>query len=98
MLILKIKSKQTCSPFKKDNLMNHGNVIERKYYNTSVPKWLSGKEYACQCRRHGFNPLVRRSPGGGNGNSPQNSCLDNPIDRGAWRAHYGVTKESDTAE
>ena len=27
-----------------------------------------------------------RSPGGGNGNPLQNSCLENPTDRGAWRA------------
>ena len=34
-----------------------------------------------------------RSPGGGNGNPPQYSCLENPMDRGAWWATvYGVTK------
>ena len=27
-----------------------------------------------------------RSPGGGNGNPLQYSCLENPMDRGAWRA------------
>ena len=37
-----------------------------------------------------------RSPGGGNGNPLQYSCLENPMDRGAWRvAVHGVTKESD---
>ena len=30
--------------------------------------------------------VSRRSPGGGNGNPVQYSCLENPIDRGAWRA------------
>ena len=40
-----------------------------------------------------------RSPGGGNGNPHQYSCLGNPMDRGTWRAKvHGVTKESDTAE
>ena len=35
-----------------------------------------------------------RSPGGGNGNPLQCSCLENPMDRGAWRATvYGVAKE-----
>ena len=24
--------------------------------------WLSGKESACQCRRHGFNPWIRKIP------------------------------------
>ena len=34
-----------------------------------------------------------RSPGEGNGNSLQYSCLGNPMDRGAWRATvHGVAK------
>ena len=34
-----------------------------------------------------------RSPGGGHGNPLQYSCLENPMDRGAWRAAvHGVTK------
>ena len=49
-----------------------------------LPRWLSGSE---QCRRHG------RSPGEGNGNPLQYSCLENPVDRGAWRATvHRVTK------
>ena len=37
-----------------------------------------------------------RSSGGGNGNLLQYSCLENPMDRGAWRATvHGVTKELD---
>ena len=36
---------------------------------------------------------LRRSPGGGHGNPLQYSCLENPVDRGAWRATvHGVTK------
>ena len=31
-------------------------------------------------------PGSGRSPGGGNGNPVQYFCLENPIDRGAWRA------------
>ena len=34
----------------------------------------------------GSIPVSRRSPGGGNGNPLQYSCLGNPMDRGAWRA------------
>ena len=38
-------------------------------------------------------PGPGRSPGGGNGNPLQYSCLENPMDRGAWRATvHGVTK------
>ena len=44
------------------------------------PGWCSGKEPACQCRRH------KRCRGGGHGNPLQYSCLENPKDRGAWRA------------
>jgi len=37
-----------------------------------------------------------RSPVEGNGNPPPYSCLENPMDRGAWWAIvHGVTKESD---
>ena len=34
----------------------------------------------------GLIPVLRRSPGGGNGNPLQYSCLGNLMDRGAWRA------------
>ena len=40
-----------------------------------------------------------RSPGGGHGNPLQYSCLENPMDRGAWWATvHGGHKESDPAE
>ena len=52
-----------------------------------LPRWLSGKEPACQYAGYmGSVPGLRRSPGGGNGNSFQYSCLENPTDRGAWQA------------
>ena len=44
-------------------------------------------------------PGLGRSPGGGHGNPPQCSCLENPMDSGAWRATvHGVAKKLDTAE
>ena len=44
-------------------------------------------------RDMGSIPGLGRSPGGGNGNPLQYSCLENPMDRGAWRATvYRVTK------
>ena len=59
-------------------------------------RWHSGKEYSCQCRkckRLKFYPGLGRSPGGGNGNLLQYSCLENSMDRGAWWATvYGVAK------
>ena len=43
--------------------------------------------------------LQEDSPGEGNGNSFQYSCLGNPTDRGTWRAPaHGVTKESESTE
>ena len=42
-------------------------------------------------------PGSGKSPGEGNGNLPQYSCLGNSMDGGAWRATvHGVAKESDT--
>ena len=44
----------------------------------------------------GMIPGSRRSPGEGNGNPLQHSCLGNPMDRGAWQAIvHGVATESD---
>ena len=44
-------------------------------------------------------PGSGRSPGGGNGNPLQYSCLGNIVDRGGWQATvHGVTKELDTTE
>ena len=46
----------------------------------------------------GSIPGLARSPGGGNGNPLQYSCLENSMDRGAWWAIvHGVAIESDTA-
>ena len=47
----------------------------------------------------GLIPGLGRSPGEGNGNLLQYSCLENPMDGGAWRATVsGVPKESNTTE
>ena len=67
---------------------------------TGLPWRLSGKESACQCRRREFKSVGwRRSPGGGNGNPPQYSCLENPKDRGTWQAtvHEGCRVQDDLA-
>ena len=47
----------------------------------------------------GLIPGLGRSPGEGNGNPFQYSCLGNPMDRGAWRGTVpGVTKDLDTTQ
>ena len=43
-------------------------------------------------------PGSGRSPGGGNGNPLQDSCLGNPTDRGAWWATVHGVSELDTTE
>ena len=59
-----------------------------------LPRWLSGKESACQSRRLRFDPWVGKIPWRRKWATPlQYSCLENPMDRGAWRAIvHGVTK------
>ena len=50
-------------------------------------------------RDAGSAPGLRRSPGEGNGYALQYSCLESPMDRGAWWATVdGVAKESDVTE
>ena len=61
-----------------------------------LPGWLSGKESACQCGSRGFSPGSARSPGEGNGNPFQYSCLEIPWTRGAWWATVLAVAKSQT--
>ena len=64
--------------------------------NSVIPRWLSVKESAWQARNVDLTPESGRSPGEGDGNPLQYSCLGNPMDRGDWWATvHGVTKDSD---
>ena len=52
-----------------------------------------GKESACSAGDLGSIPGSGRSPGEGNGNPLQYSCLENPMDRGVWQATtHGVAR------
>ena len=60
-----------------------------------------GKEPGRQCRNiidMGSMPGSGRSPGGGNGNPLQHCCLENLLDRGAWKATVYRLAESDITE
>ena len=60
---------------------------------SGLPRWLSGKESACNAGDVGLIPRSGRSPGEGNGNPLQYSSLENSTDRGAWWAlAYEVSK------
>ena len=57
------------------------------------------QESACSAGDLDSIPGLGRSPGEGSGNRLQYSCLENFMERGAWRATIcGVAKESDTTE
>ena len=63
-----------------------------------LPFSSDGKESACTAEVPGSIPGLGRSSRRGSGNPLQYSCLENPMNRGAWRATvYGVT-ELDMAE
>ena len=52
-----------------------------------------GKRSACSAGDLGLIPGEGRSPGEGNGKPPQYPCLENTMDRGAWRAAvHGVAR------
>ena len=65
-------------------------------YVLGFPGGAGGKECAWECRgikRPRIHSGLTRSFGGGHGNPLQYSCLENPMDRGAWQATvHRVTK------
>ena len=62
----------------------------------SVVGGSDGKEATCKAGDPGSIPGSVRSPAEGKGNPPQCSCLENPMDRGAWRAAVQGAAESQT--
>ena len=67
-----------------------GDVRKKKAINMEtkrLPKWYSGKNLLANAGDTGDVGLILasgRSPGEGNGNPLQYSCLENSIDKGAW--------------
>ena len=62
------------------------------------PSGSAGEESACNAGDTGASGLIPgsgRSPGGGNGNPLQYSCLENPMDKGAWWATVQRVTELD---
>ena len=50
-----------------------------------LPRWLSGRESACQCKRRRFDPWVGKIPWRRKWQPFQYSCLENPMDRATWQ-------------
>ena len=64
------------------------------FIERGLPRWLSGKESAYNVGDTGLIPGSGRSPGEENGYPLQDSCLENPMDGGAWGATvHGVPKQ-----
>ena len=67
--------------------------------NKSFPGVSDGKESAYNAGSLGSIPKSERSPGEGNGNLLQYSCLENPMDRDAWWATVrGITVRRDWSD
>ena len=62
------------------------------------PAGSSSIESACHAGDPGLIPGSKRSPGEGNGNPLQYSCLEKPMDRGAWQATAHEVAELDMTE
>ena len=60
------------------------------------PGGLAGKESVCNVGDLGSVPGLGKSPGGGHGSPLQYSCLENPMDRGAWWATVHRVAKSQT--
>ena len=73
-----------------------GICLSSKWFHLKLTFFFSMKNLAANAgdiRDVGSVPNLGRSPRGGHGNPLQNSCLENPMDRGAWRATvHGVAK------
>ena len=68
-------------------------------YLSLLLQWLSGEDFTCSAGETGDMgsiPESGRSPGEENGNSLQYSCLEDPMDRGAWRARVHRVSKSQT--
>ena len=73
------KEEKTVSPPQADQCIE-------MYSISGLPWWLSGKESTWQYGRCRLLPASGGCPREGNGNPLQCSCLENPMDRGAWPA------------
>ena len=79
------------------------NLLQIAFYRRTSIHWSfrgvsDGKESPCNAGDPGSVPGLGESPGEGNGNPLQYTCLENPMDRGAWWATVHGVAELDTTE
>ena len=83
-------------------LLEFGYIFGKEYFFLLAPSDSVVKNLPANAGDPGDAGLIPgsgKSPGEGNGNPLQYSCLENPMDRGAWRATvHGGHKELDTNE
>ena len=68
--------------------LSHHDCKQGLEFLPGFPRSSVGKEIACNAGDLGLIPASGRFPGEGNGNPLQYSCLENPMDRGAWGGGY----------
>ena len=89
--LLSKEKKESQKKFTSKYLSSSAKMKHRTFFY--YPDGSDGKESTCNVGDLGLIPEWERSPGEGNGNPLQYSCLENPTDGGAWWATvHGVTK------
>ena len=94
------KEKKICEAQMKSqqefSLLTSPTTVTSHYGYMGSPGSSAGKESSCNAENLGSISQLGRSPGGGNGNPLQHSCLENPRDRGAWWATVHAVPKSQT--
>ena len=83
--ILTSHKKDECRKIRYCERPRSGNFYHRIVLQKGFPGGLDGEESTCSSGDLGSIPGLGRSPGEGNGDLLQYSCLENPMDRGAWQ-------------
>ena len=78
--------------------MGFGLASEKVFFKGNLAGGSEVKASACNTGDLGSIPGLGRSPGEGSGNPLQYSCLENPMDRGAWWATVHGVAKLDTVE
>ena len=71
--------------YRKKKFYQFNQLVRTEKARPGLPRWLRDEESACNAGDASSNLGSGRSPGEGNGNPLQHSCLDNPMDRGTWQ-------------